>query len=316
MKVRRGQIFFPVNIPKFVEKAWTRNADIIALDLEDAVAPDDKASARTLVKGAIPVVSKGGAEVRVRINKPLWKEDIEASIWPGLSGIIFPKAESAIEVIKLDKLVTKLERERNIPEGTVEIVPLIESAKGIRNAYEIATASHRVQSFSSVAPGDTTISLGVKSNCKDRDMLGYANAETKWVGSALGLRLDGRAGFGVFIRGLAYADFSTPEDVFVEKLALARKLGFHGGAGIHPAQVKAMIKGYTPTESEVLEARKVVEAFKRAFAEGEISCEVEGKMIDAYSASKAQDLLDFAAACAERDAEKTRLVEKVLAADK
>lgn len=309
-KVRRGQLMFPINIAKFVEKAWTRNADIIALDLEDSVSPEDKASARTLVRSVISKVSRGGAEVCVRINKPLWKEDIEACIWPGLNGIHFPKTESSEEVKQLDVLITRLEQERNIPEGTVEIIPRIESAKGIRNAYEIASSSRRVKTFGGVAFGDTTISLGVRSGCKDRDLLGYANAETQWVADALGLT--GEFGAEPFLRGLAFADYSTPEDEFVEKLVLARKLGFHGGRCIHPAQVKAMVKGYTPTKSEVFEAKKVVEAFKRAFAEGEIGCELEGKMIDEYSANKAQELLDFAAACAERDAEKARLVEKAV----
>ena len=316
VKVSRGQLMFPINRPEFVEKAWTRNADIIALDLEDSVSPEDKATARALVRSTLPVVSKGGAEVRVRINKALWKEDVEASIWPGLGGIHFPKTESSYEVKQLDVLITRLEQERNIPEGTVEVIPRIESAKGIRNAYEIAASSRRVKTFGGVAFGDTTISLGVKSGCKDRDLLGYGNAETQWAADALGLIGEGKVGAEPFLRGLAFADYSTPEDEFVGKLALARRLGFRGGRGIHPAQVKAMVKGYTPTESEVREARKVVEVFKRAFAEGEIGCELEGKMIDEYSASKAQELLDFAAACAERDAERARFVEKALATDK
>jgi len=111
MKVRRTELMFPINIPRFVEKAWTRSTDAIALDLEDAVPPAEKASARALVKETIPIVAKGGAEVAVRVNKPLFKEDIEACIWPRFNYIWFPKTESADEMRKVDELITRLERE-------------------------------------------------------------------------------------------------------------------------------------------------------------------------------------------------------------
>ena len=306
MKVRRAQLMFPINIPRFVEKAWTRTTDAIALDLEDAVPPEEKATARALVKETIPIVAKGGAEVAVRVNKPLYKEDIEACIWPGFKYIWFPKAESADEMCKVDQLITRLERERNIPEGTVEIAPLIESAKGIKNAYEIASASPRMRFSGTVAPGDTTISLGIVWGSKDKDLLGYANAEAQWVAGALGL---GRG--GPFLRDLPPFDFSISEDIFLEKLAVARKLGFRSAPNaIHPAQTKAFVKGYTPTDEEVQEAKAIVEAFRKAFARGEVCVELEGRMIDNYLAQKAQEVIDYAKACAERDAEKARAVKR------
>ena len=305
MKVRRGRLMFPINIPRFVEKAWTRTTDAIALDLEDAIPPEEKTTARALVKETIPIVTKGGAEVAVRINKPLYKEDIEACIWPGFNFIIFPKTESADEMRKVDQLITRLERERNIPEGTVGIAPLIESAKGIKNAYEIASATPRMRFAGTVAPGDTTISLGVKSRSRDKDTLGYANAEARWVAGALGL---GRG--GPFLRGTHFVDFSTPEDIYLEKLAVARKLGFRFGPTIHPTPAKTFVEGYTPIDEEVQEAKAIVEAFREAFARGEVCVELEDRMIDNYLAQEAQEVIDCAEACAERDAEKARAVKR------
>ena len=112
--IRRSKLFVPVNRDKFVQKAWTRNADCIILDLEDAVAPQDKSSARKLVKDVIPIVKKGGAEVQVRINREFEEEDLDAIIYPELTAVMIPKCESAAEIEKIDGMVTQLEKERGI----------------------------------------------------------------------------------------------------------------------------------------------------------------------------------------------------------
>jgi citrate lyase subunit beta/citryl-CoA lyase len=100
--VRRSKLFVPVNRDKFVAKAWTRGADCIILDLEDAIAPSDKASARKLVKDVIPIVNKGGADVQVRINREYEEEDLGAIVVPGLDGVMIPKPESAEEIHRED----------------------------------------------------------------------------------------------------------------------------------------------------------------------------------------------------------------------
>ena len=115
--VRRSKLFVPVNREKFVAKAWTRGADVIILDLEDAIAPSDKASARKLVKDVIPIVNKGGAEVQVRFNRDFEEEDLDAIVIPGLDGLMIPKPESAEEIQHIDQLVTRLEKKRGLPPG-------------------------------------------------------------------------------------------------------------------------------------------------------------------------------------------------------
>ena len=119
MLVRRSKLFVPVNRENFVAKAWTRGADCIILDLEDAVAPRDKASARKLVKDVIPLVTQGGAEIQVRINREFEAEDLEAVVVPGLNGIMIPKAETVEGIQRIDQMVTQLEKERGLPAGKI-----------------------------------------------------------------------------------------------------------------------------------------------------------------------------------------------------
>ena len=143
--IRRSTLILPVNIPRFVEKAYQRGADAILLDLEDAVPPAEKGNARKLVKESIPIAARGGAEVGVRVNKdPSWLHlDVEASVYPGLDGITLPKTESAEEVRNLEAMAEKLERARGIKPGRIEFSILIESPRGLLRALEIAAASHR-----------------------------------------------------------------------------------------------------------------------------------------------------------------------------
>jgi citrate lyase subunit beta/citryl-CoA lyase len=119
--VRRSSLIMPVNQPRFVDKAYLRGADAIVLDLEDSVPPAEKGRARTMVKEAIPVAARGGADVFVRINKPveMMIEDLEAAIHPGLAGLALPKVESAAEIHMLDELTTYWEKRHGVPQGTV-----------------------------------------------------------------------------------------------------------------------------------------------------------------------------------------------------
>jgi hypothetical protein len=143
--VRRSSLILPVNVRRFVERAYTRGADAIVLDLEDSIPPSEKAVARTLVQESIGLAGKGGADVLVRINKPfeLAVSDLDAAIWPGLAGIVFPKVESALEVHIIDRLLAERELARGLPVGGIDLSILVESALGVQHMAEIACASPR-----------------------------------------------------------------------------------------------------------------------------------------------------------------------------
>jgi citrate lyase subunit beta / citryl-CoA lyase len=180
--VRRTKLYVPANREKFVAKAWTRGADCIILDLEDAVAPADKASARRMVKDDIPIVRKGGAEVQVRINREFEEEDLDAIVVPGLTSIMIPKCESIEEVRRVDRLVTQLEKERGLPSGKIQFDLIFETARGIIRMEEIAEASPRIVSMTT-GQADLSVDLGF-TRYKELNFDQYFYAENKLLYAA------------------------------------------------------------------------------------------------------------------------------------
>ena len=146
MPVWRSLMYVPVNVEKYVDKAHTRGADVIQLDLEDSVPPSEKDRARTLVEKAAARVKKGGADVIVRINRPLSMtvRDLEHSITPDVNGIALTKIDSASHVKLLDELVTELEEKRGMTVGHTKFLAMIETADAFGRIDEIPRASPRV----------------------------------------------------------------------------------------------------------------------------------------------------------------------------
>jgi len=157
--VRRSKLFIPVNREQFIEKAWTREADCIILDLEDSIAPADKASARKLVKDVIPIVNRGGADIQVRINRAFEEEDLDAVIMEGLAAVMIPGSESAEDIQRIDRMVTQLEQERGIPRGTIQFDLIIETAQGIINTETIANSCPRVVQINT-GQADLSVDMG------------------------------------------------------------------------------------------------------------------------------------------------------------
>ena len=161
--VRRSVLIVPVNVPKFVERAYARGADAIELDLEDSIPSASKAAARAMVRDVMPQCARGGAEILVRINKPydLAVQDLDACVWPGLHAIHFPKAESEREIRAVDRMIGDLEHARGIPPGSVQLSIAVETAMGLHNALSIARASARITDIA-LGPEDYTLDIGVE----------------------------------------------------------------------------------------------------------------------------------------------------------
>lgn len=307
--VRRSGLTMPVVTPRFIDHAWRRGCDFILIDLEDSVPRHLKAYARSLVKDAIPNVSRGGAEAFTRINHDSVQADLEASVWPGLKRIRYPKTEHAREVRLLDEIITRLERERGIEPGTIEIDPGIETAVGVTNIFEIAAASPRIREFGATTGGyDLSRDLGVEMFV-DFDQFVYPRGEAELAARTLGLGVRG-APF------LANTTGSVSDgNRALRQAEAARKCGFHlGGGGLNPAVVEGHNVGLTPTEEDVRAARWVLEQHCQLIGTGETWKEVEGRVIDGYEAARARDTLDWAASCAERDREKAEAVARTRAA--
>ncbi|MDI6754247.1 MAG: CoA ester lyase [Thermodesulfobacteriota bacterium] len=287
MKIRRSTLIFPVNQRKFIEKAHTRGADAISLDLEDSVPPAEKAGARKLVREAISMVGGGGAEVLVRVNNDpeLLYEDIDAAVYPGLSGIHFPKAESAAQIHRLNALIEAKERERGMAPGSVSVSAHIETPLGLLHARSIAQECARLESMG-VGPEDYCFSLGVEPSEDGMELL-YAVSQVVTICKAMKIRAHGLLGSVAGFRDLKG---------FEGAALRGRKLGTEGAGCIHPDQVPILHKIFSPSPESVQQAHRVIQAFKEGVEKGTASVNLDGKMVDIPVFERARIILERAEA--------------------
>ena len=294
--VRRSRLIMPANAPKFVEKAWQRNADAVVLDLEDSVPQAEKAATRELIKSQIQRVGKGGSDVLVRVNHDeRWlQDDLDAAVWPGVAGIVFPKVESAAEIVTMERCIAELEKERDIPAGQVKISVLIESCKGLLRMEEIAGSSERIDS----------LTLGNEDFLRDAGIQDCADTFPALLQPRMQLLFTARA-YAKIPMGLigSLANFNVA-DAFAQSAELAYKHGFLGASCIHPGNVETLNRAFTPKREETEQAQSIIEAFEAAIAQGRASTTHAGKMIDYVHYEKAKTLLERDAVIKAFDAKK------------
>ncbi|MAK77606.1 MAG: CoA ester lyase [Nisaea sp.] len=277
----RSSLFVPATSERFIAKAHLRGADAIKIDLEDAVAPTEKARARTLVPSVAASVGQAGADVLVRINRP-WRmavADLEASVGADVNGIVIPKIESADHVVFLEEIVAELEAERGLAPGHTCFTLQIETAKGFLNVREIAGASRRNKAIS-VGNEDFAHMLGMPETISEA-LIG-AMQTVQMAAREAGILALGYPG--------SIANFSDL-DAYRADIARARALGFDGGSCIHPAQVAILNEGFAPTAVEIAEAEGIIAAYDAALARGEGAVAYQGKMIDIPIADRARRTL-------------------------
>jgi citrate lyase subunit beta / citryl-CoA lyase len=291
LPVWRSLLYVPVNVEKFIEKAHTRAADVIQLDLEDAVPPAEKDKARTLVEKNAARVRKGGADVVVRINQPLSLavRDLEHSVLPDVDGIAITKADSASHVRLLDQLVSELEAKRGMKPGHTKFIVMIETTDAFTRIDEIPRASPRVVAMNI---GGEDFALDMEAQ-PDGDVLLHPKQRMIIAARAAGVMPLGFIG--------TVADFSDWEK-FRLMVRRARRFGFDGAGCIHPGQVKIVNEEYTPSEEEVAYARKVIKMDQEARAAGRGSFQIDGKMIDIPVVVRAERLVRRYEAIKQREA--------------
>ena len=291
LPVWRSLLYVPVNVEKFVEKAHTRGADVLQLDLEDAVPPAEKANARKLVEKNAARVRRGGADVVVRINQPLSLavRDIESSICPDVDGIAITKADSGSHVKLLDELVSELESKRGMKIGHTRFLTMIETADAFSRIDEIPRASPRTVGML-IGGEDFALDLNAQP---DEDVLLHPKQRMIIAARSAGVMPLGLIG--------TVADFSDWEK-FRQMVRRSRRFGFDGAGCIHPGQVKIVNEEYTPGEEEVAYARKVIQMDKEAAAAGRGSFQIDGKMIDIPVVVRAQKLISRYDAIKAREA--------------
>ena len=291
MEPLRTMLSVPANRQKMIEKARDLPADAIVLDLEDSVPVAEKANARAMARDAIAGRVLGGQRVFVRINSlasGLLEQDLEAVVIPGLAGINLPKPGSADDMREVVAIIDRLETERDIDKGHVRLTPWVETARGLLSAFEIASASPRIVGIIFGAE-DFTLDTGMQRT-ETGDELLYPR---------IMVIIAARAAEVIAI-DTPYNDFRDEEGL-IRETTLARQLGFQGKYVIHPSQIQPVNQAFRPSPEEMEEARKVVEAFDEAEAQGFASTSVDGKMIDTPIASRARRLLTVAESIARRE---------------
>jgi len=282
VRLLRSFLFVPGNNKKFIDKAKSLNADIICLDLEDSVPSDDKESARQIVIETLRTRSEFKGEVYVRTNpfaSGMAQEDLKAVVQQGIDGVVIPKVNDSNEVMELSKWVTDLEHTRSIKEGTVEMMPSIESAEGVVNAYEIASAGPRV----------SALVFGVFDFLFDMG-LDYVGDGIEYSYARAKVPVDARAA-GVYAIDSIWQKIDDVNGLIKDATA-GMRLGYKGKSIIHPSQIEPVHKIFVPNKEEVEWAKKVVDTLGDAMSKGKGAIRLEGKMIDVVHYKRAKAVLE------------------------
>lgn len=304
-RLTRSELIVPGATPALFEKAARSDADAVFLDLEDAVAPDDKPAARRNVIAALNDVDWGAKAVGVRVNgldtHYMYRDVIEVvEACPRLDMLVIPKVGVPADVYALDMLVTQVETEAR-REKRVAFEVLIETALGLANVEAIAQSSPRLEAMSFGA-GDLAASLRTRTTSigglhpdygvlGDRDAAGHrAFQQTDpWHAGQVRVLTACRA-YGLRPIDGVYGDFRDM-DGFLAATKRAAALGYDGKWGIHPTQIAPINDAFTPDAAEVERARRVVEAMAQAAREGKGAVQVDGRLVDIANIRMAENVL-------------------------
>jgi citrate lyase subunit beta/citryl-CoA lyase len=296
----------PTN-PRFIDKAWTRGGDVYILDMEDSIAPAEKERCRTLIRESIEKASKGGASIYIRVNKPFVDADLPYAVWPGVDRIMLPKTETAAEMRHAHEIISRLEKERGLPPGSIELSPMIESALGAVNIHELLTATPRkIWSQGGATGYDMAVNLGIEMFASF-DQYAFPAAYVALAAMSLGVEATG----GVFVPNTSGR--VDQGDQAARQAAALHAAGVHHSGALHPAFIQPLVSGLSPTEEEIAWAKTVIEAFDKLTDAGDSVGEIDGKLIDKYEHAMARRTLDWAAACAAKDAYKARALSRAQA---
>ena len=280
LPVWRSLLYVPVNVEKYVEKAHTRGADCLQLDLEDSVPSSEKAAARKLVAAAAKRVRRGGGDVVVRINSPreLAEPDLDFSIDPNVDGVAVTKAQSAEHIRRIDDYISKLEGQRGMRAGHTRLIAMIETPGAFFQMPAIAQSSPRLAAMN-IGGEDFALETGMEPT---EETLLMPKQQMVFAARAAGIM---PLGFIASVAG--FGDW----EAFGRMVRRSRQFGFMGAGCIHPGQVPIVNREYSPSADEVAYARRIVEENAKYEAGGRASWSLDGKMIDVPVVERARRLL-------------------------
>ncbi|MBU7023180.1 MAG: CoA ester lyase [Theionarchaea archaeon] len=274
--IRRSRLYIPGNNPKMIQSGKALKPDVTLLDLEDSVPLQDKLAARLLVREAIKFLQFKN-EVMVRINHfPMGREDLKEIVIEELDSILYPKTESSQDIREVAELLEDLEKTRSLSKK-IEIVPVIETAKGCLRCEEIAF-SPRVSAITFGAE-DFVADIG---GIRTRECLFHLKSTLAVAAAAAGIQaLD------------TVYPFIDNEEGLRKEAEESKAMGFCGKGAIHPLQLNVIHEVFSPSEEEVAWALKVIEAMKEAEAKGRAAAALEGRMIDTPTLKKAHRIMEI-----------------------
>ena len=289
LPVWRSLLYVPANVEKYVDKAHTRGADCILLDLEDSVPAHEKDNARKLVAQNAKRVRRGGADVAVRVNRPdsMTPKDLEAAVGPDVDAIAVTKVDDAAHLKRLDDIVSKLEAKRGLPAGHTKFIAMVETPAAFFRMPEIAAAVGRNAAMD-IGGEDFALENGMEPT---EETLLMPKQQMIYAARSAGIMP-----LGYIASVASFGDL----EAFRCMVQRSRQFGFMGASCIHPGQVPIVNELYSPSADEVALAKRIIEGNEKAKAEGRASFAVDGKMVDVPVVVRAERLLERHAAIQAR----------------
>lgn len=281
-------LYFPANSVRMIVKAATLPTDAAIFDLEDAVSLEDKETGRIIARDYVKLIKQRGIHTFVRVNSlttDLTTEDLESIVVQGLDGVILAKTETGSDAAKVSRILEKIEKRSRVTRKSIKLIPLIESAKGVVNAFQIASSSGRV----------IAVAFGAGDYCRDlgRDVSTISKDEIELLYARSNIVNTSRAA-GVQAIDTPFLGSLTDKEAFLREVKLGVQLGFKGKQCIHPSQIETVNDMFSPTQEEVARAKRIVQAFESAQAKGLGVISYEGKMVDNMTYRQAKDTIAIA----------------------
>jgi len=284
----RTALFVPGNRPDRIEKAFGTGADVVIIDLEDAVPLAEKESSRPNVREKVAQFADRMILVRTNaLGSDFIKGDLDEAIVEGVNGIILPKVERADDITKINTLLMEVEKNRALPKGSIRVFPLIESAAAVQHIYDIVSTKTKPDRIYTVMFGaaDYTLDMGIEMTMEGNELF-YARSRIAIACRAAGIAPPVDTPFMIDLKNT---------EALISDAERAKELGFQGKLVIHPNQVEPCNKIFSPLPEEIKKAEKIIKAFEEAEAAGMAAIQLEGKFIDYPVVKRSKDILALAA---------------------
>jgi len=302
----RSMLFIPANSWRMIIRSLEEMQDAVIFDLEDAVPIAEKETARVFARDGAPLLKSRDIDAFVRVNSistGFTAEDLSYVVTKDVDGIMLPKSESREDIVALDKLISKEEKAKKIKRSSIGIMPLLESPKGVLNAYDIATASERVCGLAFGA-GDFLRELGegfAIARLTPEEYFPtilYARSQVSIAARVANIPAIDTPFFGLL----------TDNEGLISETSKVKLLGFKGKLLIHPRHVEPVNEVFSPSSEDVDFAKQMIAVYRKAEANGLGAASFGGRMIDYAMVSMGEDLLKRAEVISEK--QQTRLAER------